>query len=78
MFWQLLGTAGALCIVVCYWQVVSGKWTPHDRTYLLTNLAGALLLTISLCFNFNLGSMLIEFFWISISVAGLLKRNKIT
>ena len=77
MFWQLLGTAGAALIVICYWNVVKETWSPQSKQYLWTNMAGAILLVISLCFNFNLGSMLIEFFWIAISVSGLIKHRRL-
>ena len=69
--WQLLGTIGAGFIVLAYWCVTTGKLKSDDPAYLLTNLIGAILLFISLIFNFNLGSILIECFWIGISVRGL-------
>lgn len=75
MTWQVLGMIGAGCIVFSYWMIVSQRWHSQAPAYLLTNLAGAVLLIISLCFNFNLGSMLIELFWVYISVAGLWKRK---
>lgn len=76
MGWQILGTLGAALIVLCYWQVVRGAWSPQGKQFLWVNMAGAILLIISLCFNFNLGSMLIELFWVYISVSGLLKLKK--
>ena len=41
-----------------------------------TNLAGALLLTVSLMVHFNLASLLLEFVWIIIAVGGLIKARR--
>jgi len=76
MIWHLIGFSGAALIVFCYWQVVKGVWSPQGEQYLWVNMAGAVLLGISLLFNFNLGSMLIELFWVYISVTGLIKARK--
>lgn len=75
-FAQGIGLAGAACIVLAYWRITSGYWSMEANKYYLTNLTGALLLTISLLINFNLGSMVIEGFWVAISVQGLLKNRK--
>jgi len=40
------------------------------------NLVGAILLLISLCYNFNLASFVIELFWITASLIGLYKFLK--
>lgn len=72
MIWHTLGMLGAVFIVIAYAGIVSERWDSRSVPYLLINLIGAVLLIISLCFNFNLGSMLIEIFWVSISVAGLI------
>jgi len=41
--------------------------------YNITNLCDAVLLLISLCYNFNLASFIIELFWIAASTIGLVK-----
>ena len=46
---------------------------PKGLSYNLLNLVGAVLLFISLCFNFNLASFVIELFWIGASIIGLWK-----
>jgi len=40
------------------------------------NLIGAILLLISLCVHFNLGSFIIEVFWILITLYGIIKHKK--
>jgi len=47
------------------------KISSRSFVYSLTNAAGALLVLISLCFQFNLSAFIIEFFWLIISLYGL-------
>lgn len=67
LFGHVIGLIGMALICLAFWFVTSEKYGPKDNTYLWTNLSGAVLLIISLLINFNLGSFLIEIFWIAIS-----------
>jgi len=49
---------------------------PMDWASCMMNLTGAILLLISLCYNFNLASFVIEIFWIAASLIGLYKYIK--
>ena len=75
---QWLGFAGMLCIVLAYFLLQIGKYVVSSLIYQLLNLLGAIALIISLWVHFNLGSFLIEIFWIVITLYGivtnLLKR----
>lgn len=71
IFGQVIGTLGMILVCLAFYLAVSGKYSHNDNTYLLTNLVGAVLLLISLLITFNLGSFLIEIFWIAIAVKGL-------
>jgi hypothetical protein len=62
-----------ICVVYAYLAIEKGWVDRNQRRYYMINLVGAVLLTISLLFNFNLGSFLIEMFWIWISIAGLIR-----
>jgi len=75
---DLIGVTGTALIALAYFLQQLGKMTGDTLTYLLMNLAGAILLMISLCVNFNLASFLMEVFWIIASVIGLrrYKRSK--
>lgn len=73
---DILGVAGALCVVLAYSLLQFEKVTPRTYTYNLVNLAGALLLFVSLLINFNLGSFIIEIVWISVSIYGLYQTYK--
>lgn len=73
---HILGFIGMLCVVVAFYQTVSGKWSSQSRVFNVVNLSGAICLLLSLLVHFNLGSFVIEIFWIAISVKGLLLRTK--
>ena len=77
-FFQWLGFAGMICIVIAYFFLQLGMYDIHALNYQLLNLVGAIALIISLLVHFNLGSFLIEVFWIMITLYGLFKtlRNK--
>ena len=68
---QIIGFVGAMMVVYAYYKCRSGQWDNKSLLADLTNMVGAVLLTISLLFNFNLGSFLIELFWLAISGTGI-------
>lgn len=71
IFGHILGTLGAAFICIAFYMTVCANYKPTDLLYLVVNLFGAVLLTISLIINFNLGSFMIELFWMSISIKGI-------
>ncbi|MDO5046549.1 CBU_0592 family membrane protein [Campylobacter sp.] len=73
---QIIGLLGMICIVLGYFLLQIGKMTSEDLSYQLINLIGAILLIISLFVHFNLGSFLIEVFWIFITLYGIFKIYK--
>jgi predicted membrane protein len=73
---NIIGTIGAGGILIAYFMLANNHWTNQSLAYYLTNLAAAILLVISLCINFNLGSMVIEIFYIIISLQGIFKNWK--
>ena len=76
LFGHLIGFAGMLCVVLAFYKTVHGTWSNQSRKYNQVNLAGAILLIISLFIHFNLGSFIIEVFWIMISLKGIYNANK--
>lgn len=60
-------------IIVAYLLLQMEKLTSNRLTYSLLNLAGASAITFSLCFDPNLPSIVIESFWILISLIGVVK-----
>lgn len=68
-----VGMTGTLMLVLAYYLLQLERTDPKGLSYNLLNLTGAVLLLISLCFNFNLASFVIELFWIGASIIGLWK-----
>ncbi len=75
-FGHVVGFIGMICVVSAYLSIEKGWVNRSKPLYYGINLTGAILLTISLIIHFNLGSFLIEMFWIWISIAGLLRIRR--
>lgn len=73
---NFIGTSGVACIVLAYFLITKGTVDGTSRYYHVLNLSGACLLLISLFWSWNLPSVIIEFFWIAISLYGLWKSRK--
>ncbi len=79
--YQWAGFTGMLFVVLAYLFLQMNKYTIKSLQYQLLNLVGAILLLISLFVHFNLGSFIIEVFWIIITIYGIVvnlkdKKNK--
>ena len=75
---DLLGYAGVGLVVVTYGLSQMGRMEVKRPLYPALNGVGALLILVSLYFRPNPPSVVIEFFWLAISVFGLIRalRNK--
>ncbi len=67
---------GMVCVVFAYLAVERNWLDNKDVKFYIVNLVGGILLLISLLINFNLGSFIIEVFWIIISVMGIINHYK--
>ena len=69
---SLIGLCGTACIIGAYAYLTLAKAT---NPFLLhgTNLAGAALLTVSLMVHTNWASLVLEGFWASIAIFGLVR-----
>lgn len=67
---DMVGSAGALIIVISYLGLQSGRLNTRQPRYSLFNALGAGLILLSLTQQFNLSAFLIEFFWLLISLYG--------
>lgn len=77
--YQWIGFFGMIFIVIAYLFLQTNKYSINSLQYQLLNLIGAILLLISLFVHFNLGSFIIEIFWIIITIYGIIiniKRKK--
>ncbi len=68
-----VGSAGALVVVAAYFATQMRMMNSDDLAFPVINLLGSVLIAYSLLYNFNLASMLIEGFWIIISVIGIIQ-----
>jgi hypothetical protein len=69
---SLVGLAGTACIISAYAYLTLSRAT---NPFLLhgINLLGAGLLTVSLIYHTNWASLVLEFFWASIAIIGLVR-----
>jgi len=79
---DVIGNLGVVMIVGSYFLVQVGKMSGTGLPYTSLNGLGAALIMVSLYYNFNLSAFIIEFFWILISVIGMVrifleKRRKV-
>ncbi len=74
--YQFIGFVGMLFIVWAYALLQIKKYSITSFTYQFLNLIGAILLLISLFVHFNLGSFIIEIFWIIITLYAIYKNFK--
>ncbi len=72
---DVIGTMGVACVLLSYAGLQTGRMTPHDPAYLWLNIAGSGAILVSLYFDFNLASAIIQCFWIAISLYGLTRRT---
>ncbi len=68
-----IGMLGTLLVLVAYYLLQLEYTDPKGLSYNLINLLGAAFLLFSLCFNFNLASVVMEVFWMGASLIGLWK-----
>ena len=76
LLFDIIGMTGTFLVVGAFFMLQLGKAAPTGLLYNIMNLSGAILLLISLCYNFNLASFVIEIFWIAASLIGLYKYLK--
>lgn len=72
---NIFGFAGMACIIFAYAYITSRE-TPNPVIQHGVNLLGAALLTVSLLVNMNPASLVLEFFWASIAIWGLVKAAR--
>ncbi|NOD78262.1 hypothetical protein [Ruegeria sp. HKCCD4332] len=72
-----IGSFGALIVVAAYFATQMRMMNSDDLAFPVVNLLGSLLIVCSLLENFNLASMLIEGFWILISIIGIIQHFRL-
>ena len=75
----MLGNIGVVLILATYLLLQLEKLSATSLLYSATNGLGALLILVSLIYQFNLSAFIIEAFWLLISIYGLVRyfsRNR--
>ena len=72
-YYDMVGATGVILIVWTYFLLQVGKVQNDSLTFSVSNAVGAALILFSLCFEFNASAFLIEFFWLLISVMGMVR-----
>lgn len=68
---DIVGIIGVVIILISYILLQFEKMKAKSIAYSVMNLVGAVLILYSLLFNWNLASVVIEIFWILISLFGI-------
>ena len=68
---DFVGNVGVVMVVGTYLAVQLGRLDARGIVYSLSNLVGAVLILVSLAYDFNLSSVVIEAFWAAISLIGV-------
>ena len=74
---DLIGIIGVFVIIVAYMLLQLEKMDAKDLSFSVLNTFGALLIIISLLYDWNLASFLMESIWMLISLYGILKYYKV-
>ncbi len=72
-----IGSFGTLIVVAAYFATQMRMINSEDLAFPVINLLGSVLIVYSLLQNFNLASMLIEGFWIIISLIGIIQHIRL-
>ncbi len=75
---DLIGNAGVVAILATYALVQLDRMAVRDLSYSMLNALGAVFILISLMFDFNLSSFVIEVVWLVISVYAIVRRGRIS
>jgi hypothetical protein len=73
---NVIGTLGAAAIIFAYAMLQSSRWEATRLAFSCTNAVGAGFILISLAIEPNLPSIIIESFWLLISLLGILRWFK--
>lgn len=73
---DILGLIGVFVIVLAYILMQVDRMDPKGFVFSFLNALGAVLILISLFYDWNLASFVMEVIWFSLSLYGTLKARK--
>jgi hypothetical protein len=72
-WFNIIGTIGVATIVVTYILLQTSRIRSDQLSYSVLNAVGATLILISLYFEWNFPSVVVESFWLVISLYGIIR-----
>lgn len=72
-WYDIIGSLGVVAIVAAYFLLQVGRLDPRAPLYSWLNLAGAVMILISLYHEFDFSAAAMEAFWVLISLVGLFR-----
>ena len=72
-WYDIIGSVGVATIILTYVLLQTERIKSDALLYSILNAAGASLIIFSLFFNFNFSAFIVEFFWVLISIYGIVK-----
>jgi hypothetical protein len=72
-WYDFVGTIGTAIIIGTYILLQIEQIKSDSLLYSLLNAAGSSMIIVSLIFNFNFSAFIVEFFWLLISLFGIVK-----
>ena len=70
---DVLGNVGVVTILGTYLALQMERLDARAPLYSILNGVGAGLITLSLCFDFNLSAFVVEVAWVAVSLYGLVR-----
>jgi membrane-bound ClpP family serine protease len=74
---DLIGILGVIIIIIGYMLLQLERMDAKDLSFSVLNTFGAFLIIISLLYDWNLSSFIMEFTWMMISFYGIVKYFKV-
>jgi multidrug transporter EmrE-like cation transporter len=68
---DFIGNVGVVVLMIAYLMLQLNKLSSAGLAYSLLNAIGASLIVVSLLYDFNLSALLMEIFWVLISLVGI-------
>ena len=72
--WDIAGVTGVCVVLWYYFLLNTKKCSSDDLSFSVANFLGSFLILLSIIFNWNLSSFIIESVWIIISLYGIIKH----
>lgn len=70
-WYDFVGNVGVFLLLAAYLLLQLNKLSSNQISYSVLNGLGAILIIVSLIYDFNLSAFAIEFFWLLISLVGI-------